>query len=197
LYSFDFYKNMISTYNNILNMISWNNDLILPYISKIQIDGGTIIRSIKTRRVNMGVKLGQAYNDNDEQAVMDLEPHVLSYEYRIIVAGTRNYNDYETFSLKINKIIKNIEKHSLIFISGMASSGADKLIVDFCNKNNFPFVEFPANWSVGKKAGYERNALMAEYATHLISFWDGNSKGTKHMIDIAKRKNITTRVIKI
>lgn len=36
---------------------------------------------------------------------------------------------------------------------------------------------------------------MAEIADALIAFWDGSSKGTKHMIDIAKNKNLLVRVI--
>jgi len=36
----------------------------------------------------------------------------------------------------------------------------------------------------GKKAGYLRNQVMAEYCDAAIIIWDGKSKGTKHMIDI-------------
>jgi type IV secretory pathway TraG/TraD family ATPase VirD4 len=31
---------------------------------------------------------------------------------------------------------------------------------------------------------------MAKYANALIAIWDGISKGTKHMIDIAKARNL-------
>jgi hypothetical protein len=31
---------------------------------------------------------------------------------------------------------------------------------------------------------------MADYADALIAIWDGKSKGTKHMIDIAKKKGL-------
>jgi len=36
---------------------------------------------------------------------------------------------------------------------------------------------------------------MAEYATHCVVFWDGESKGTKHMIDTAERYNILIRIV--
>ena len=48
----------------------------------------------------------------------------------------------------------------------------------------------------GKKAGYLRNVEMAENANALIAFWDGKSKGTKHMIDIATERNLPIRVIR-
>ena len=35
---------------------------------------------------------------------------------------------------------------------------------------------------------------MAEHADALIAFWDGRSSGTKHMIDIAKRKGLQVTI---
>ena len=44
-------------------------------------------------------------------------------------------------------------------------------------------------WNVyGKSAGYRRNVEMGLYGDALIAFWDGFSKGTRLMIDIAKEK---------
>jgi len=36
---------------------------------------------------------------------------------------------------------------------------------------------------------------MAKYANVLIAFWDGKSKGTKHMIDLAKKYKLVVKVI--
>ena len=45
---------------------------------------------------------------------------------------------------------------------------------------------FKALWSVnGKRAGYLRNRQIVDYADKVVAFWDGQSKGTKHTIDIA------------
>jgi len=54
---------------------------------------------------------------------------------------------------------------------------------------------FSADWSkYGKSAGYKRNKQMALYADVLIAFWDGNSKGTKLMIELAKEYKFKTRI---
>jgi len=37
---------------------------------------------------------------------------------------------------------------------------------------------------------------MADYADALVAFWDGKSKGTMHMINIAKKKGIQVKIIK-
>lgn len=40
-----------------------------------------------------------------------------------------------------------------------------------------------------------RSQEMAENADALVAFWDGESKGTEHMINIAKEKGLKVRVI--
>ena len=79
-------------------------------------------------------------------------------------------------------------------VSGTAN-GADKLGEKYANDNGYPIKQFSANWDkYGKSAGYKRNAQMADYADTLIAFWDGKSRGTKHMIDLAKRGNLKVKV---
>ncbi len=58
-----------------------------------------------------------------------------------------------------------------------------------------PVARFPADWDKhGKSAGYIRNKLMAENADALIAVWDGTSRGTKHMIDLAEAKGLRVLV---
>lgn len=64
------------------------------------------------------------------------------------------------------------------------------------NGNRIPVKMFPANWDAfGKSAGYKRNVQMAEYADALIAIWDGKSRGTMHMINIAKEKKLKVFVL--
>jgi hypothetical protein len=37
---------------------------------------------------------------------------------------------------------------------------------------------------------------MAANADALVAFWDGQSRGTKHMIDIASARGLVVRVVK-
>lgn len=37
---------------------------------------------------------------------------------------------------------------------------------------------------------------MARYATHLVAFWDGASRGTKKLIDQAKVAGLKVRVVR-
>ncbi len=81
-------------------------------------------------------------------------------------------------------------------VSGTAR-GVDKLGEEWALQHSIPIKRFPADWDFyGKAAGYVRNAHMAEYGEALIALWDGVSKGTKNMIDIAKEKGLKVYVFK-
>ena len=85
------------------------------------------------------------------------------------------------------------------FISGTCR-GADALGEHFANTYEYEVIRFPAEWDrYGKSADYRRNAEMAKYASEaygvLFAFWDGQSKGTKHMFDLAKRYGLEVHVV--
>ncbi|MEO5581136.1 MAG: SLOG family protein [Saprospiraceae bacterium] len=80
-------------------------------------------------------------------------------------------------------------------VSGTAR-GTDMLGERYADEKGIPKKQFPADWpKYGKSAGYKRNTEMAKYADSLIAFWDGKSRGTKHMIDLAKQYNLKVRVV--
>lgn len=116
----------------------------------------------------------------------------------IVVAGGRNYNRYEDFVHWLElRLMKEdlVDLPRIVFVSGKASKGADDMIIRWCKENGFPWAEFPADWDgLGRSAGYVRNAQMARVATHLITFWDGESRGTKHMIDQGKKYGLVMTI---
>ena len=122
--------------------------------------------------------------------------NIKDYTNRIIVAGTRGYNDRLFFHNSIIEYLDNFTE-PVIFISGAAANGADRLIIEWSNKFNYPCKQYPANWSNGKGAGYRRNEEMALIGTHLLAYYDGASPGTSHMLNISNMNNIRTKVFLI
>lgn len=113
---------------------------------------------------------------------------------KVIIAGGRNFEDYDLLCRKADKILS--QQHEVEVVSGTAK-GADKLGERYAEERGFPIKRFPADWGThGKAAGYIRNEDMALYSDALIAFWDEQSKGTKHMIDIAELHGLKTRIIK-
>lgn len=127
----------------------------------------------------------------------------MTNELRIIIAGSRDFNNYEFLKRKVLNIVKNdnrLKEYAKI-ISGCAR-GADTLGEQFVKEYNLEIKRFPANWdNFGKRAGYVRNAEMAKFAIKdnndgmLIAFWDGKSKGTKNMIDLANRYGLEVHIV--
>ena len=127
-------------------------------------------------------------------------------ELRIIVAGSRDFKDYQLLRDTLMDYLDFMDDKDVVdnpsqvkFISGTAK-GADTLGEQFAYTYEYDVKRFPADWNTyGKSAGYRRNAEMAKYASEaygvLIAFWDGKSKGTKHMIDLAKRYGLEVHVV--
>ncbi len=117
---------------------------------------------------------------------------------RIVIAGCRDYNNYEQAKEYIDFCISNIkEKYKLIFVLG-GCRGADELGKRYAIENGFEFELYPADWKkYGKSAGPKRNLQMAQICDCVICFWDGKSKGTKSMIDCAKKGNKPLRIKRI
>jgi len=113
---------------------------------------------------------------------------------KVIIAGGRNFRDYNKLRESCDNILVNQKEVEIV--SGTAA-GADTLGERYAQEKGYEVKKFPAQWDLyGKSAGYKRNQQMAEYADGLIAFWDGKSKGTKHMIDIANKMGLKARVIR-
>ena len=124
-------------------------------------------------------------------------------ELRVIIAGSRDFNDYELLKKSAIEIItkKTMLPYLTRIVSGGAR-GADTLGERFANEMGLEISRFIPDWDgLGKRAGYVRNAEMAKFAVEddndgmLIAFWDGQSRGTKHMIDLAKRYGLEVHVV--
>lgn len=116
-------------------------------------------------------------------------------EIRVIVAGCRAYNNYEEAKEYIDFCISNIRKGNQIIIVSGGAKGADALGERYAGDNGFKIERYPAHWDkYGKAAGPIRNKYMAERADYIICFWDGKSRGTKSMINIAKYYNKPLRI---
>lgn len=109
---------------------------------------------------------------------------VTDKKYHIIVAGGREFNDWELLEYTLDHRLAGIK--NLVIVSGCAR-GADKLGEKWAIKNAIEIRRFPALWTeLGDSAGSIRNEEMAGVSDGLIAFWDGRSTGTKDMIKRAK-----------
>ena len=109
---------------------------------------------------------------------------------RVIIAGSRVINNYDLIKSAIIESGFKIDE----IVCGRAR-GVDLLGERYGLENNIPVINFIAEWDFyGRSAGYIRNERMAKYVGKggfLILIWDGISKGSGHMRDLAKKYGLT------
>ena len=113
---------------------------------------------------------------------------------RVIVCGSRDWADYKTIEEEIQKLPKN---------SVIGCRGADGIAHEIASKNGFQTQVYYAEWNkYGKSAGPKRNLVMLNSGADLVLAFHlqdrdiESSKGTKHMVKIAKDKNVPVRIFK-
>ena len=119
---------------------------------------------------------------------------------RVIVAGSRYFNDKDKLYSILDDVVKELGS-DIEIVSGCCR-GADKLGEQYAEEHNIPVKRFPADWAkYGLRAGYVRNAEMAEYASNgdgsgwLVAFPLEVSKGTKMMVDLARKNCLKICVV--
>lgn len=82
-------------------------------------------------------------------------------------------------------------------VSGGAM-GVDTCARKYALDNGLKLTEFlPDYKSFGRSAPIRRNVEIIDYADMVLAFWDGESKGTKFVIDNCRKKNKEINVYKL
>lgn len=116
---------------------------------------------------------------------------------KVIVAGSRNFNDYELLRNTLDGFIAGLSEIEDITIVSGTARGADMLGEKYAAERGLMIKRFPADWDkYGKYAGIERNKRMAAEADALVAF-NMNTPGTNHMIREMKAMGKMVHEVKI
>lgn len=116
---------------------------------------------------------------------------------KIVIAGGRDFKDYKLLEERCDYYLSSAVANGYIIkiVCGCAN-GADKLGERYAKTRGYETIYYPADWDRFKnRAGYLRNEEMAKVGDALIAFWDNESRGTNHMINLAKKYNLHIRVV--
>lgn len=101
---------------------------------------------------------------------------------RVIIAGSRNIKN----KALVYQVIAESKFEITEVVTGCAQ-GVDGTGEQYAIEQDIPIKEFRANWELHMRAAsFIRNREMAKYSDALIAVWDGKSKGTKNMIEVAR-----------
>lgn len=80
-------------------------------------------------------------------------------------------------------------------VSGGAA-GIDTCAREYAVANGIKITEFLPDYArYGRGAPIRRNLQIIDHADMVLAFWDGSSRGTKHVIDICRKKNKNLKII--
>ncbi len=98
-------------------------------------------------------------------------------------------------------IIENLADYLPESVTEIVSGGAkgvDSCAAAFARKNGLKLTVFlPQYENFGRAAPLKRNEQIADYADCALAFWDGTSKGTRHVIKQFEIRNKPVRVMLI
>lgn len=115
---------------------------------------------------------------------------------RLIIAGSREYP--VGFDIDHAFAVSSFDLDSLRVVLSGTARGIDRLGEQFAGRHRIQLERHPANWDkYGKSAGYRRNEQMAQQAFGLLACWDGQSRGTRHMIDLAITNHLAVFVYRM
>ena len=117
---------------------------------------------------------------------------------RIVIAGCRDYCNYDEAKKYIDICLSTLEeKDDIIIVSGCAN-GADSIGEIYAREKGYSVEKYPPDWKrYGKGAGLIRNKKMVDICDRIICFWDGKSRGTRSTIEYANICNKPVEIINI
>ena len=87
-----------------------------------------------------------------------------------------------------------LPKDTTEIISGGAR-GVDASAKEYAQRHGLKLTEYLQEYDrYGRSAPLKRNITIIENADIVLAFWDGASRGTKHVIDNCKKRNIPVEI---
>lgn len=107
----------------------------------------------------------------------------------LAIVGSRTFDNYDDVKAVI-KVITDANDFNITEIVSGGARGADTFGEQYAKENEIKLTVFPAEWKkYGKKAGFLRNLKIIANCDVCVCFWDGESHGTEHDIQLCEEIN--------
>jgi len=125
--------------------------------------------------------------------MIKLDGHSKIY-LNIGIIGSTTFKDNDLVFAWLERLHTELGPFDKVITGGMGT--VDTLAEKWASRNGIEKKIYYADWkNHGKKAMYIRNIFIVENSDLVISFWDGDSKGTAHAIRITRVSNKPLLVI--
>jgi hypothetical protein len=103
---------------------------------------------------------------------------------KVVIAGSRRISGVDADSFVTEAVHGSGWLGRITEVVSGCARGVDDAGMRWAAYMGFPVKRFPADWRKhDRAAGPVRNRQMAEYADALIAIWNGESPGTRNMIE--------------
>ena len=115
---------------------------------------------------------------------------------RILITGSRDWNDIELIAGTLRDVWMRLGgPMDAVLVSGACRTGADAIAEEIWDRQGFTIETHPADWSIGKQAGFVRNAEMVSLGADIcLAFIRNQSKGASMTYRLAQRAGIHTEL---
>lgn len=108
---------------------------------------------------------------------------------KLLIAGSRSIKQFD--------LAQHIPPETELIISGGAN-GIDTLAEQYADAHKISKLILRPKYDLyGKAAPIKRNEIMVELADAVLIVWDGVSRGTKHTISCAKKKQKKITIVQL
>lgn len=94
----------------------------------------------------------------------------------------------------VRRYVAGIPRDIVTAIYSGGASGVDTWAIRAASTSGFPCVVRRADWTRGRRAGFNRSKALVEEVDQVTAFWDGASSGTAYTIQIARLAGKLRRV---
>ncbi|HNT28637.1 MAG TPA: SLOG family protein [bacterium] len=113
-------------------------------------------------------------------------------DIRVAVVGSRTFFHYSVLEKELDTLLS---KNATLLSGG--AGGADALAEKYAREHGRTIEVIRPDWETyGPSAGYRRNREIVKKASRVIAFWDGKSRGTDHIIQLARAEGIPVHVVR-
>ena len=105
---------------------------------------------------------------------------------KLLITGSRSWDTYDPHGRKVAEVILRLDP---THIACGDAGGVDRAVATVLPTTNCTRLSvYKADWNIfGKGAGFIRNWFMLSdfQPDEVVGFWDGQSSGTRHMMNLA------------
>lgn len=149
-------------------------DLLAIFNGFMKFEPTDVDKSVKDLTKSYPNAFWTIYREVEHRGIYKKPDHLLF----VGIVGSRRRDTEEDLYLIVNEFNKiDHSKTKIVVVSGLCPEGGDRFATIIYYKHKTMKLWFPAEWSLGRHAGFVRNTEIARWSDYLIATPSSDRKG--------------------